>query len=301
MYGLTRMKRVTDPLDDKVKARIVGRDRSEPGYVSSGSGSEHSAHADDDVTSPSLSDLFFGFGVEGEAESSPESGDSDSETEALPYSSSCRNVDLIKPIVMDRTDEFRNVLSVHISKAVQMYSGGKSDRQVLRRDVMAFLRNYGYNAAICKTKWDSCGGLTAGNYEFIDVLTADPSPVRYFIDLEFASEFEIARPISSYERLLQCLPKVFVGRIDDLKQILKAVSDGAKRSLKSRGLHLPPWRKYRFMQNKWLSPYRRTTNAITASLSTAVDRSYTVKCRAVGFDAAVDGGRLLMPAAARTR
>ncbi|KAH6793709.1 hypothetical protein C2S52_004186 [Perilla frutescens var. hirtella] len=301
MYGLSRMKRVTDPLDDKVKARIVGRDRAEPGYVSSGS--EHSAHPDDDVTSPSLTDIFFGFGDDGDADSSRESCDSDSESDLSANSSACRYVDLIKPIVVDRTDEFRNVLAAHVLKAVHLYSSPKLDKQVLRRNIMAFLRNSGYNAAICKTKWESSGGLTAGNYEFIDVLTADPSPARYFVDLDFAAEFEIARPTSSYERLLQWLPRVFIVKIDDLKQILKAVSDAAKRSLKSRGLHLPPWRKHRFMQNKWLGPYRRTTNVFAASFSSQspMDRSYAVKCRAVGFDAAVDGGRLRIPAAARTR
>ncbi|GFQ00119.1 hypothetical protein PHJA_002155900 [Phtheirospermum japonicum] len=61
MFGFSRMKRVTDPLDDKAKARIVGRSRIGPDHVSSGS--EYSAdRADDDVTtSASLSELFLRF------------------------------------------------------------------------------------------------------------------------------------------------------------------------------------------------------------------------------------------------
>ncbi|KAG6417222.1 hypothetical protein SASPL_119375 [Salvia splendens] len=288
MYSLTRMKRVTDPLDEKVKARIVGFS----------SGSEHSAAADDGDTSPSLSELFFGFSG---GESSPECCcGSDSETDSS-ESPSCRNSDPITPIAVDRTDEFRNALAARAANAVQIYSSaGSPDKHILRRNVMLFLMNCGYNAAICKTKWPSCGGLTAGSYEFIDVLTTDPSPARYFVDLDFAAEFEIARPTIAYERMLQLLPRVFVGKIDDLKQILKSVSDAAKRSLKSRGLHLPPWRKHRFMQNKWLGPYRRTTNAVTASVPSkalSVDAGYGVKCRAVGFEA----GRLIAPSAARTR
>ncbi|XP_047940043.1 uncharacterized protein LOC125187489 [Salvia hispanica] len=285
MYSLTRMKRVTDPLDEKVKARIVGFS----------SGSEHSAAADDD--GDSLSELFFGF------KSSPDCCcGSDSETDFPSESPSCRNSDPITPIAVDRTDEFRNALAARAASAVQIYScgAGSPEKQILRRNVMLFLRNCGYNAAICKTKWPSCGGLTAGSYEFIDVLTADPSPARYFVDLDFAAEFEIARPTIAYERMLQLLPRVFVGKIDDLKQILRSASDAAKRSLKSRGLHLPPWRKHRFMQSKWLGPYRRTTNAATASFPSkalAVDAGYGVKCRAVGFDA----GRLIAPSAARTR
>ncbi|KAL1557523.1 hypothetical protein AAHA92_08087 [Salvia divinorum] len=288
MYSLTRMKRVTDPLDDKAKARIVS------------SGSEHRAHAEDGGAD-SLSELFFGFGC---GESSPECCcDSDSETDSSARESSCWNHDPVAPIAVDRTDEFRNALAARAANALQIYScAGSSDKQALRRNVMAFLRNFGYNAAVCKTKWPSCGGLTAGSYEFIDVLTPDPSPARYFVDLDFAAEFEIARPTIAYERMLQLLPRVFVGKTDDLRQYLKSVSDAAKRSLKSRGLHLPPWRKHRFMQNKWLGPHRRTTNAVTApplsSKSLTVEAGYGVKCRAVGFDA----GRLIAaPSAARTR
>ncbi|KAL8496200.1 hypothetical protein ACS0TY_020058 [Phlomoides rotata] len=294
MYGVMRMKRVTDPLDDKVKARIVGR--FEPGYVSSGS--EYSAHGYDDVTSPSFSELFFGE----DGAAPPERYDSDSERDLSVYESSLRNVDLIKPILMNNADEFQNVLKSHVLKAVRMFSCVKSDKGVVRRNVMAILRDRGYDAAICKTKWESSGGLTAGNYEFIDVLLSESS-TRYFINLEFASEFEIARPTTSYERLLQYLPTIFVVKSEDMKQILRVMSDAAKRSLKSRGLHLPPWRKHRFMQNKWFGSYRRTTNIFPASFTSPseVNRNTAVKCRAVGFEAAVNGGSVLLPATARTR
>ncbi|CAA3019986.1 Hypothetical predicted protein [Olea europaea subsp. europaea] len=83
----------------------------------------------------------------------------------------------------------------------------------------AFLRDKGYNAAICKTKWEKFGGVTAGNYEFIDVVRLDSK--RYFIDLDFASKFVIVRPNNFYENLLQYLPRVYVGKTEDLKHILK--------------------------------------------------------------------------------
>ncbi|KAI3461824.1 hypothetical protein Pfo_018487 [Paulownia fortunei] len=300
MSGFTRMKRVTDPLDDMAKARIVGQDRIGPDYVSSGS--EYSAQADDDVTSSSLSELFFGFNVDDAEDSSPESGGSDCERDPSMCDTSGANVDLIRPILQDQRDAFKNVLTVHVWKAVQVFSRVRTNKQIVRRNVMAYLRNCGYNAAVCKTKWESSGGLTGGNYEFIDVLQTEHS-TRYFIDLDFAAEFEIARPTSSYERLLQHLPTIFVGTSEDLKQVLKVVSVAAKRSLKSRGLHLPPWRKHRFMQNKWLGPYRRTQNLFPVSFSSPspANHSYGVKCRAVGFVAAVNGGHLLFPATARTR
>lgn len=299
--GFTKMKRVTDPLDDKAKERIVGRERTGSGYVSSCS--EHSAQADDDVsTSPSLSELFFGFNVCDAGESLPESGDADCDRDWPMYDSNCANFDSIEPILRDQKDAFLNVLRAQVWKSVDIFSCVRSNKEMVRRNVMACLRNCGYNAAICKTKWESSGGLSAGNYEFIDVLRSEFS-TRYIIDLDFAAEFEIARPMNSYERLMQQLPRIFIGTGEDLKQVLKVVSDAARRSLKSRGLHLPPWRKHRFMQNKWLGPYRRTTNIFPASFSspTQAKQSYGVKCRAVGFDASVTGNHLMFPATARTR
>ncbi|KAH6765815.1 hypothetical protein C2S52_016798 [Perilla frutescens var. hirtella] len=299
--GSTRMKRVTDPLDDNAKARIFGRNKIGSDYVSSGS--EHSSQPDDDVTSSSLSELFLGFSVGDASEPPAEGGDSDSDgCHRSMCDSISASVDLIGRIVEDERDAFRKVLRIHVWRAAEIFSCLRSNKQMMRRNAMAYLRNCGYNAAICKAKWESSGGLTAGSYEFIDVVRAD-SPVRYFVDLDFAAEFEIARPTSLYERLLRKLPRVFVGTGEDLKQILKVVSDAARKSLKSCGLILPPWRKHRFVQNKWLGPYRRTTNVFPESFSSpsAAKHSYGVKCRAVGFDATTNGGRLLLPSAARTR
>ncbi|KAL2464627.1 putative ovule protein [Forsythia ovata] len=68
--------------------------------------------------------------------------------------------------------------------------------------------------------------LPPGNYEFIDVVLSDSK--RYFIDMDFASEFVIARPSNLYQPLLQYLSRVYVGKREHLKQILKITSDAAK-------------------------------------------------------------------------
>ncbi|XP_009590525.1 uncharacterized protein [Nicotiana tomentosiformis] len=306
MYsGFSRRKRVTDPLDEKVKAQIIGRDKYELGYFSSGS--EHSAHADYDVTSPSFSDLVFGYPENNGQNESPEN-DSDSETDVSMYESTDTIEDTPKPIFQSDLDSYRNVLASCVAKAWEVFSCAKSNKSILQRNVMAYLRNFGYNAAVCKMKWESSGGLAAGNYEFIDILRLDSANrivTRYFVDLDFAAEFEIARPTNQYEKLQQSLPKVFVGKSEELKQILRVMSDAARRSLKSRGLHIPPWRKHRFMQNKWLGSYKRTTNIMpsansTAWLSPSKDTN-GVKCRTVGFHAAAVNGGLLFPATTCTR
>lgn len=287
------MKRVTDPLDEKMKARIVGS-----------SGSEHSAHADDDdIASPSFSDLVFGDLENTAGDETPEN-DSDSELDV----SMCDSIDRIEimpsPVFRSEFDLFRNVIVSCATKGLEVFSCFKSNKSMLQRNVMAYLRNFGYNAAVCKTKWEKSGGLAAGNYEFIDITKSD-STTRYFVDLDFKAEFEIARPTIQYERLLQSLPNIFVGKSEELKQILRAMSDAARRSLKSRGLTFPPWRKHRFMQNKWFSSYRRTTNIIPTASSPAwfspSKETNAAKCRTVGFHTTAVNGCLLFPATTRTR
>ncbi|XP_021274363.1 uncharacterized protein LOC110409369 [Herrania umbratica] len=282
-----RIKRVTDPLDDRVKARLVG-----VSYISSGS--EHSATAAED-DSPCLSELVHSF-LEDDKEAAEQTGyNSDPDRVDSNLDTTVLIEIIIKSSAFDNADSYRNLLMAHVLKAMEMFSFFKTDTSTFRRKIMAYLREIGHNAAICKTKWSSSGGLTAGNYEFIDVLQSVSSTWqnRYFIDLDFASEFEIARPTSEYSRLLQYLPRVFVGKHEELKKIVKVMSDSAKRSLKSKELSLPPWRKNRYMQNKWFGPYRRTTNQMSASFSSLtpamIRPANVVKCRYVGFDDAVNG------------
>ncbi|KAF8402175.1 hypothetical protein HHK36_013127 [Tetracentron sinense] len=289
MAVFVRAKRVTDPLDEKVKACICGRDHRKTSYVSSGS-----EHEGDD--SPCLSDLVQGF-LEDDAGVRPPEDASDSE----PDQSLFESTDMIEHLLIDNGDPFHLLLLSHVSKAVEIFSCLRSNKAIFRRNVMLHLRDSGHNAAICKTKWETSGGLAAGSYEFIDVVRSDDETKhqRYFVDLDFAEEFEIARATPQYERLFLTLPKIFVGRSEELKQIVRLMSEAAKRSLKRRELHLPPWRKNRFMQSKWFGPYRRTVNQIPGKESLS---PIAVQCRYVGFDAVSDGnGRFFTPAATRSR
>lgn len=280
MSGFGRAKRVTAPLDDKAKARLVGGQLS---YISSGS--EHSAQ-----NSPCLSELVHDFLEDDSETETPSPRGYDSDSDRVDSVGNCTDFveDILRSTSVNDRDSYRNLLLGHVSKAMEVFSCLRNEKHaVLRRRVMAFLREVGHSAAICKTKWDSSGGLTAGNYEFIDIIFESS---RYVVDIDFASQFEIARPTSQYLKLLQSLPRVFVGKSEDLKKIVKAMCDVAKRSLKSRELSLPPWRKNRYMQNKWFGPYRRTVNCVPASSSTSVIPPVNgVKCRLVGFDEAVNG------------
>ncbi|KAJ7294733.1 hypothetical protein O6H91_22G063400 [Diphasiastrum complanatum] len=130
-----------------------------------------------------------------------------------------------------------------------------------KRAIMKHLRAAGYNAAICKSRWDHAVGFAGGHYEYMDVIEiCNSASQRLVIDIQFRAQFEIARPTDQYSALLQEVPAIFVGKSDRLLQILNVMSDAVKISLKKNGMHLPPWRKPEYIKAKWFSPYRRTTN-----------------------------------------
>ncbi|XP_076902286.1 uncharacterized protein LOC143556994 [Bidens hawaiensis] len=296
-----RLKRVTDPLDDRVKDRIVT-------YGSSGS--EHSATAsqtDDDASFHSLSYLLNCFNEENQKDDVDEqfdeinshNNDSDSESEEL----DAKTEEIVSTLRDMNTDTFRNVLFVNVTKAINVFNCLKPNATVLNRNVMLYLQKLGYNAAITKTKWQTTGGLTAGSYEFIDVIEST-TLVRYFIDVNFSGEFQIARPTNNFRRFITVLPVIFVGKSTELKRIVKLMSDEIRRSLKSRRLLIPPWRKNRFMQNKWFGPYRRTVNYtpvnVSSNLTVPVNQMTAgVKCSLIGFS--VGDSAPLLNAATRIR
>ncbi|KAF5736788.1 hypothetical protein HS088_TW14G00942 [Tripterygium wilfordii] len=124
----------------------------------------------------------------------------------------------------------------------------------LRKIVVDDLFSLGYDSSICKSKWDKSPSFPAGEYEYIDVIVEGE---RLLVDIDFRSEFEIARSTGSYDGTLQSVPYIFVGKADRLGQIVSIVSEAAKQSLKKKGMHFPPWRKAEYIRAKWLSPYTR--------------------------------------------
>ncbi|XP_047333032.1 uncharacterized protein LOC124936568 [Impatiens glandulifera] len=285
MAAFIKIKRVTDPLNHEARARIVG------GNVSSGSEHMITTHyEEDDTDSPCLSNLVNRFleDEEEEDEFKNRANESDSDEDLLISPADDSAEELVTRIISSNVDSFRNLIMFNVSKAVTLSRSNDLDKSIFRRNVMAFLRGLGYNAGICKVKWESSGGLTGGCYEYIDVIRSDTGK-RYIVDLDFVGEFEIARPTQNYSRILRLLPIVFVGRVEELKMIIHAMSNAARRSLKKRELSIPPWRKNRYMQNKWFGPYRRTSNVIPATATATLNPAFTAKCFCVGFDAVNDG------------
>uniref|UniRef100_A0A2P2K7M8 Uncharacterized protein MANES_03G171000 n=1 Tax=Rhizophora mucronata TaxID=61149 RepID=A0A2P2K7M8_RHIMU len=138
---------------------------------------------------------------------------------------------------------------------------GKGD---LRKIVAVGLSSLGYDSSICKSNGDKSSSFPAGKYEYVDVIIEGE---RLLVDVDFRSEFEIARSTGPYKAIMQSLPFIFVGRPDRLSQIVSIVSEAARQSLKKKGLHIGPWRKSEYVRAKWLSPYTRLSDIVSTAES----------------------------------
>ncbi|OWM71620.1 uncharacterized protein LOC116197848 [Punica granatum] len=175
--------------------------------------------------------------------------------------------DALKGLVPCATVAERNLLADTATIVEKNKSLKRKDD--LRKIVTESLSSLGYDSSICKSKWDKSSSFPAGEYEYIDVIVQGE---RLLIDVDFRSEFEIARSTGAYRAILQSLPYIFVGKADRLSQIVRIVSEAAKQNLKKKGMHIPPWRKAEYMQAKWLSSYTRAA-AATAFVGVSEPRS----------------------------
>lgn len=280
-------KQVTDPLTETVRARLYGT--STLNYSSSGSHHDPSSVCLAAMVHEFLEEVAH-VGSCGRARCNCVDGvcgdeaciPNEPEEPQLPGEQLCE----ILEGVTSCTSRPELLLLVDVSKAIEAETeeltasdderddGRNAVIGRLRRPVMKHLRQEGYNAAICKSRWDHGDGLPAGDYEYIDVIvdgTKNGKHDRFIVDIDFKSQFEIARASKQYSQLLDVLPRLYVGRAERLKQILKIMCNAAKRSLKDQGLHQPPWRKQRYMQAKWFSSYRRTTNTEVQSAESSDD------------------------------
>ncbi|XP_052135148.1 uncharacterized protein LOC127753764 [Oryza glaberrima] len=201
-------------------------------------------------------------------------------------------------------DPFRFTLAVDVTRAAEEMAALRRARPAFRRAVASRLREAGYDAAVCRTRWLAARDVAAGNYEYIDVVVtavtaagagaaksaAHGAERRYIVDVGFAAEFAVARPTVGYDELvLSALPAILVAPPTVAREAVTLAAKAARRSLKSQGLAVPPWRKKRFVAAKWLGPYRRTpphdaASAVVAPRATAgAGSAGEAACRTVGF------------------
>jgi uncharacterized protein (TIGR01615 family) len=279
-----RAKQVTDPWPENVKARLVGGGRVAEKVNYSSSGSEH------EPSSNCLAAMVHEFmekeesGKYGRAKCNCESDSCNCVVSCLEDDDSKSSLggdlsEVLKGLAPCVCEQETALLAEVLSKAIDGCgnTGGQDATQEYdgntcrRRSVMKHLRNSGYNAALCKSRWEHAGSFPGGDYEYIDVVFAslDGPQARVIVDIDFQCQFEIARPSSQYKHVYQALPAVYVGTTDRLLQIVNVMSEAVKRSLKKKGMLLPPWRKPEYVKAKWFSSYKRTTNESPQSKDSA--------------------------------
>ncbi|KAK8981110.1 hypothetical protein V6N11_059795 [Hibiscus sabdariffa] len=193
---------------------------------------------------------------------------SDDELDGFGFSDSNLNTaaeasEILKSLVPCGSVNERNLLA-HTAKIVEKNKISKRKDDFCRKIVTDGLLALGYDASICKSRWEKSPSYPAGEYEYIDVIMDGE---RLLIDIDFRSEFEIARSTKTYKSILQMLPFIFVGKADRLQRIIAIVSEAGKQSLKKKGMHVPPWRKAEYVSAKWLSPCNRATPSPSPSLA----------------------------------
>ncbi|CAN8312044.1 unnamed protein product [Cochlearia groenlandica] len=129
-----------------------------------------------------------------------------------------------------------------------------------KRHLMTCLRIKGFDAGLCKSRWERFGKNTAGKYEYVDVYNGDDAKNRFIIETNLVGEFEIARPTTKYISLLAQLPRVFIGTPEELRRLVRIMCFEMRRSMKRAEIYVPPWRRNGYMQAKWFGHYKRTTN-----------------------------------------
>ncbi|CAL9236084.1 unnamed protein product [Arabidopsis halleri] len=185
--------------------------------------------------------------------SGTESSDDETEWSDGFKCSSGEAFEILKSLVLCKSIRERNLLT-DVTKIVETSKNCKLKDGSYLRSVVNGLVSLGYDAALCKSRWEKSPSCPAGEYEYVDVIMKGE---RLLIDIDFKSKFEIARATKTYKSMLQTLPYIFVGKADRLQRIIILICKAAKQSLKKKGLHVPPWRRAEYVKSKWLSSHVR--------------------------------------------
>uniref|UniRef100_A0A7N0UFA2 Uncharacterized protein n=1 Tax=Kalanchoe fedtschenkoi TaxID=63787 RepID=A0A7N0UFA2_KALFE len=192
--------------------------------------------------------------------------------------------DPVKSRVLAEVDEARRALEV--------------DGCVSCRQLMTSLRARGFDAGLCKSKWQKQGRVPGGEHQYIDIISDNNT--RYIVELRLADHFAVARPTHHFASLLETLPEIFVGRVEELKRVVKLMSRAMKASMGDRGMQVPPWKEHQYMKAKWSGSYRRTTlkaagstKSVTVSQKMVAAVDAESENRYVGFEVLIQNPNLL--------
>ncbi|KAL6209277.1 hypothetical protein ACLB2K_020219 [Fragaria x ananassa] len=175
----------------------------------------------------------------------------------------------------DHENEILDKISIYLRDIGSMIDQPKN---LKNKWVVMKLKVDGYEGSLCKTSWVSSIKLPKDDYEYVDVMMKDNNSIkvaRLIVDMDFKSQFEVARPTPSYKELKDILPDIFVGSEEKLDKVISLVCRAANKSLKKMGLHVPPWRKATYMQSKWLSKDCKKTSFSPTNMELGIFSKWT--------------------------
>ncbi|KAG6570517.1 hypothetical protein SDJN03_29432, partial [Cucurbita argyrosperma subsp. sororia] len=107
-------------------------------------------------------------------------------------------------------------------------------RECVQREICNYLRNAGFNCAVCKSKWKSSPEIPSGEHSYLEVADDWNPNERVIIEMNFREEFEIARASEEYKRLVRRLPEVFIGKAEKLRESIKILCNAAEKCMKEK-------------------------------------------------------------------
>uniref|UniRef100_A0A453PF11 DUF506 domain-containing protein n=1 Tax=Aegilops tauschii subsp. strangulata TaxID=200361 RepID=A0A453PF11_AEGTS len=240
----TSYKKATAALDEAARARLRGPFFC--GTTPSASGQEDVD--DDDGLVELVHEFYNGYGEDAVAK------------EAVPpRPASTTWADALRTALADATaDAAAARIRAEAERAVVGAGPNVAGGEGVRKHVAERLRARGFDAGVCRSSWERSSSVPAGSYEYVDVvITAGASASRYIVEVNIAAEFETARPSAEYQELLLALPTVLVARPETFKEVAAAMCAAAAESIRGAGMHVPPWRRARYVQAKWSGKYKR--------------------------------------------
>ncbi|PWA57121.1 hypothetical protein CTI12_AA412290 [Artemisia annua] len=170
--------------------------------------------------------------------------------------------DSLKRLFSFNGDEARRKATLQVQKACRNVINDNPSSSDFKMQLMACLRDQGFDAGLCKSKWEKNGKVPSGYHEYIDV---NINETRYIIGVSLVEEFQIARPTESYTSLLDVFPQIAVCKVKELKMIVRIMCDAIGKSMKQQQMPVPPWRRHGYVKAKWFGPYKRITSDESAA------------------------------------
>ncbi|KAM3243370.1 hypothetical protein ACQJBY_055354 [Aegilops geniculata] len=244
----TSYKKATAALDEAARARLRGPFLG--GTTPSASGQ------DDDGLVELVHEFYNGYGEDAVAKET-----------VGPRPASTTWADALQAALADATaDAAAARIRAEAERAVVGAGPNVAGGEGVRKFVADRLRARGFDAGVCRSSWERSSSVPAGSHEYVDVvIAAGASTSRYIVEVNLAAEFETARPSAEYQELLLVLPSVLVARPETFKEVAAAMCAAAAESIRGAGMHVPPWRRARYVQAKWSGKYKRAAAVAVAA------------------------------------